>query len=222
MDGLFIRKAIEDDISFLANAIVVAEKSGTDKLGLATLFNLKEAKVRDHLKLILAEDLEGCEFSLSSFLVAEYNGKLIGAMAGWIEQINETMASKFLKANLITYTFDIESVKFMHANMHVVKGIQIERTKNHLQIEYVYVDELYRGQKIAECLLLEHIKRGISENLVLEKVQVHVFNNNFSAQKLYTRMGFEIVNKFISSDNQTLNFLPFNEKLLMEKRINNG
>ena len=84
-----IRRAAIKDMDFLVDTIVAAEKSGTDNFGLAKLFELSEGEMRTYIKAMLEEEIDGCEFSVSSFLVAEVDEKVVAAFAGWIEGQNE-------------------------------------------------------------------------------------------------------------------------------------
>ena len=61
------RKATLNDVDFLVDTIVAAEKSGTDNFGLAKLFELSEDEMRSYIKAMLEEEVDGCEFSVSSF-----------------------------------------------------------------------------------------------------------------------------------------------------------
>ena len=99
-----IRQATLDDVEFLVDTIVAAEKSGTNNLGLAKLFELTESEMRTYIKVMLEEEIDGCEFSVSSFLVAEHKEKVVSAFAGWVEGQNEDgLPSAILKSNLVGY-----------------------------------------------------------------------------------------------------------------------
>ena len=65
-----IRKATLDDVEFIATVIIEAEKSMTNNFGLANFFELSEEDIRKYIIQILEEEVDGCEFSLSSFFVA--------------------------------------------------------------------------------------------------------------------------------------------------------
>ena len=150
-------------------------------------------------------------------LIAEINGHPVAAVGGWIECLVEGIPSKILKSNLIGFIFPKESIKFLQAHADIIEGILIDRENLTLQIEYVYVDSDYRGKRLAEMLIKKHLQNGIDGYPGLSKAQVQVFKNNYSAIKLYERLGFRVVKTFKSSNKRILEFLPFNEKLLMEK-----
>ncbi|MBK6831405.1 MAG: hypothetical protein IPG92_12005 [Flavobacteriales bacterium] len=66
-----IRPAAAGDIPFLADAIMGAEASGTDKPGMAMLFDFSLERARELVLAMLEEEIDGCELSVSSFLVAD-------------------------------------------------------------------------------------------------------------------------------------------------------
>lgn len=215
-----IRKATVEDIKFLVEVIIGAEKSNTDKLSLSTFFNLSESRVGKLLMEILKEEIDGCEFSVSSFLIAEFHGKQAAAVGGWIEAIDNEIPSQTLKSNLIGYFFPGESIRFLQSKSSIIKDIQIKRDSQSLQIEYVYVSQLHRGFKLAEKLINEHIKSAVIRYPAIKKAQVQVFKNNISAIKLYERLDFTTTKEFISDNDCILDYVPYFVKLLMEKKLN--
>jgi len=216
-DEILIRNATATDNSFIAEAMIAAEKSGTEKLGLSTLFNIPEREIKRLLIRCLDEESSGCEFSLNSFLVAEYSGKPVAAAAGWIENFETYNSSRTIKTNLMHFVFPKENILSAHANSNIAKDIMIEREKNTLQIEYVYTHSEYRGKGLAGRLFNKHITVSRAKYPALMKVQVQVFNNNQSAKKAYERFGFKPIKLFTSGNKEILKYLPYNEKLLMEK-----
>jgi len=219
MKDFIIRSATHTDIDFIVETIIQAEKSNTNKLGLSTIFNISEENVRKYLVEILQEDIEGCEFSLNSFLVVDTGMRAVAAIAGWKEQDNEDeLPSAILKSNLIQFVFPKESIVYAGEMKKTIEKIQIERTINAYQIEYVYVDINYRGNHLATILINEHIKKA--KVLNCDVIEVQVFANNKPAINTYQKLGFTIVRKFVSDNNEIFHLLPYNEKLLMQKTIN--
>lgn len=213
-----IRPATMKDADFIIETIVEAEKSGTDKLGLSTLFNLSENQVRQSLLQILSEEIDGCEFSISSFIVAEAGGKPVAAIAGWIEGDNEdNQPSGLLKSNLLGFVLPPESLTFIQRLSSLIEGIQIEREKHTYQIEYVYVSSDFRGKGLVQELLQAHTERA---TIRVSKMQVQAFSNNLAAIKTYEKYGFKIVREFKTTDNDVLNYLPDNKKYLLEINLN--
>lgn len=221
MDNYIIRQAIEADAPFVAEAIISAEKSHSDKLSLASLFDLTESKARSLIIEMLEEEIDGCEFSLSSFLLVEFEKQPIAAVGGWIEQFGGELPSKLLKSNLIGFVYPRESLEAVGAKGELISGLQIERAAESLQIEYVYVNKQHRGKRLAQRLIEAHILRATKIKPDLSKLQVQLFSNNNAAIKLYERSGFSIAQTFSTNNQEVLNYMAYNEKILMEKQLNN-
>lgn len=217
-DNITIRKATINDIDFLVDTIVSAEKSGTDNFGLAKLFDLSENEMRDCIKAMLEEEIDGCEFSISSFIVAETQGEVIAAFAGWNEGKNEDdLASAILKSNLVGYYLPKENVRKSQSKSDIVRPLQIERENGAYQLEYSYTKREYRGQGIMAAIINAHIQQAVADGC--KKMQVHVFNNNPAAIKTYEKMGFEVKKKYESVHPLTSEYFPSNIEMLMEKEI---
>jgi ribosomal protein S18 acetylase RimI-like enzyme len=218
IENYTIRPALLTDIDFIIETIIAAEKGGTDKLSYATLFKLTEEEFKKYIKCILEEDINGCEFSISSFLVIDVLGKPIAAVGGWLEGINEdNLPSAILKSNLVSYHFPKENLLSANTKSNVIKGTQIKRENNTYQIEYVYVDDRYRGQNFAGILIDAHIKR--CKKLGCKIMQVQLSANNKPALTCYQKAGFYTEQIYTSENMEILNYLPFNQKLLMQKII---
>lgn len=213
-----IRRATLEDIPFIIEVIIEAEKSGTDKLGLSTLFDLSEEEVKTCLYSMLEEEISGCEFSIDSFFIAENNQEKIGAVGGWIEGNNDDkLPSAILKANLMSFYVPKENLLKIKEKSDIISGIQIERQEGSYQLEYVYLKPEYRGNGIINSLIEEHVRQAES----CKNMFVQVFANNIKAIHSYEKVGFIISNTFHSSNSQTKDYLPDDTKLLMIKKLNN-
>lgn len=209
-----IRSATLADVPFLVETIVSAEKSNSPRMGLATLFEQSEERTRELIAAMLEEEVDGCEFSVSSFLIAEVAGSPAAAVAGWIEGQEDDMPSGLLKANLIGFTFPAAGVAALREKGPIISGIQIEREKGALQIEYVHVDPEQRGKGLAAALIDAHIAR-----CEVPKVQVQAFADNVVALRLYRKLGFEETRTYTSTHPDTLHYLPHHSKVLLERHI---
>lgn len=218
---IIIRRATINDIDFILDTIVAAEKSGTDNFGLANLFEVSESEMRNYIKGMLEEEVDGCELSLSSFLVAEVEGEVVAAFGGWIEGKNEDeMPSALLKANLINYYLPKEKVLASMEKSDIVKPLQIDREEGAYQLEYSYTKPEYRGKGIMKAIIEQHISEyQATAAMGGGKIQVHVFENNPSAIRTYTKCGFSITKKYESKDGRVLKYFPSNVELLMEKTV---
>ena len=212
-----IRNAIETDIPFLADAVIAGEKGATDKCNFSTLFNLSEDKVKEYIISMFEEEIEGCEFSLSSYFVVEFEGKPVASFGGWIEGFEGEMPSKILKSNLINYTFSKESIDFLKTKAEIVKELIIERTPQTLQFEYLYVSSDHRGKKLPSLLINKIEETALSKDPQLKIAEFQLFSNNVVIVKLFEKHGYKVVRSIKADNLEILNHLPSNEKLIMEK-----
>ena len=217
-ENVIIRRATMDDIDFLVDSIVAAEKSGTDNFGLAKLFEISENEMRYYIKAMLDEEIDGCEFSVSSFLVAEVQGKVVSAFAGWVEgQNDDELPSSIIKSNLISYCLPIENIKCSKNKCDIVRPLQIERDKDAYQLEYSYTLREYRGKGVLGLIMCAHEQEAIVKGV--KKMQVHVFDNNSSAIKSYEKNGFRVKSRFESDNDLTTSYFPSKIELLLEKEL---
>ena len=219
MKEYLIRKATINDTSFLTDVVIAAEKGNSDKLSYSTLFNLSEERVAELIKNMFEEEIDGCEFSISSFIIIEYEEEPVAAFGGWIEGFNNSLPSKILKSNLLSYTFGSDSIEFLKTKSGIIKELVSEREPMALQLEFLYVSENHRGKRLADKLIHELEKNALSEYAGLKKVQVQVFKNNIHAVRVYEKNGFEVAASYKSHNIEVLNYLPFNEKYVMEKKL---
>lgn len=216
MSEVAIRKASAKDIGFLVDTIVAAEKSGTDNFGLAKLFELSEEDMRHLLSEMLEEEIDGCELSVSSFIVADHDGEAMAAFAGWIEGQNEDgLPSSILKSNLIGFVIPKDNLVKSQSKSDIVRPLQIEREVGTYQLEYSYTKPNHRGKDLMGRIIDEHIKLATESNVL--KIQVHVFANNLPAIRTYEKKGFVVTKEFVSNDPLSSQYFPSNKELLMEK-----
>lgn len=214
------RKATIQDVDFLADVIIGAEKSFTNNLGLARFFELSEEKIKELIIAMLEEEVDGCEFSVSSFFIAFYGDKPIGAVGGWLEGYYQGMSSNMLKSNLINYIFPPENVIKAQAKMKIIKEmLQIDRPMGTYQIEYGYVDNDHRGKRITNLLMDMHFANAKKLDPAVTQVQVSCFETNQTSIKMHQKNGFQIIDRFVCDNQEILEYLPFNVKILLEKII---
>jgi hypothetical protein len=219
MSDYIIRNAEKKDIPFIAHAIIAAEKGRSDKLSFSTLFNLSENEVKQLIIVMLEEEVDGCELSLSSFLVIDNNNEAIAACSTWIEGFDGNMPSKILKSNLILNTFGKESIEFFKTKAAIVKDILMEREPMTLQLEYLYISEKHIGKGLDSEFILKSQQKALESFPGLQKIQGQLFKNNIFAIIALRKKNFNIAKSCKSDNDEILNYLPFNEKLLMEKWI---
>ncbi|MBK7123332.1 MAG: GNAT family N-acetyltransferase [Chitinophagaceae bacterium] len=213
-----IRKATIKDVDFLAEVIIGAEKSLTNNLGIANFFELTEEKVKELIIAMLEEEVDGCDFSISSFFIAFYGEKPVGALGGWIEGYFDGMSSNLLKSNLISFNFPKENLQKAQGKMDMIKEmLHIERPMGTYQLEYVYVDSDHRGKRITQQLMDVHLAYAKQMDPNVTKAQLSCFENNESIIRAHERNGYQRIKRYVCDNEDILKYLPFNVKVLLEK-----
>lgn len=218
MDGFIIRQATINDVPFLVDTIIEAEKSGTDILSYSTAFGLTEEESRKYISHMLFEEVDGCELSISSFIVAEKNGQTAAAAAGWIEGI-EGIPSHVLKGNLLHSILPKECIDRMKDRKFIFQDLCIEYKPNTFALGLVYVAPTFRGQNLTNLLIEEKVCQLIQINPRITEMYVQVFGNNLPAIRAYKRANFKVVMISESKNEEILQYLPSNKKLLMKNDL---
>jgi ribosomal protein S18 acetylase RimI-like enzyme len=167
---------------------------------------------------MLLEEIDGCELSISSFLIAEKFGQIAAAICAWIEEI-DGIPSSVLKGNLLSYSLPKKCLENASSFNKLFQALHIEYIPNTIQIGLVYVSSDYRGMNLASKLIDEQIMRLLKIKPNITDAYVQVFANNISAIKAYEKAKFEIVLVKESTDENILNYLPSNKKVLMRKKL---
>lgn len=213
-----IRQAKEEDIPFLVDTIIEAEKSGTEILTYTTVFGLTEAEARGYLEKMLKEEVDGCELSLSGFILAEKNEKILGAVGAWVEGA-EGIPSTILKGNLLRYILPMYCFEKAGALKKIVNDVHIEHIINTIQIGLVYIAPDARGKGLVP-ILIDHRINMLKENFShVKEAYVQVFGNNLPAIRAYEKAGFQTVFRKNASLHETSDFMPHTSKVLMKKNI---
>lgn len=218
-DKFIFRNATINDAPFIVDTIIEAEKSGTDKLSYATIFGLSEEEVRKYLSDMLSEEIDGCELSISSFLIAECNGKTAAALSAWIEGI-EGIPSAVLKGNLLNYVLPKKCIERAMTLNAMIREIHVEYLPNTIQIGAGYVASEFRGNKLLGLLNTEIIRRLLQIKPDILTVWAQIFSCNTPSIKTYEKANFIVVTTKESSNNEILNYLPSNKKIVMKKLLN--
>lgn len=219
MPAFNIRKATVVDIPFLVDTIIEAEKSGTDILTYTTIFGLSEAEARKYIIDMLLEEVDGCELSTSSFLIAQKEGQYAAAVGAWIEGY-EGMSSSVLKGNLLNYTLPKACIEKAISLNKLVKDLHIEYIDNSIQIGLVYVSENFRGLGLANILIEEQLKQLLQIAPGITESYVQVFGNNKAAIKSYEKSRFIFHSERVSENKVIINYFPSGSKVLMRRGLN--
>jgi len=206
------------DVDFLAETIINAEKSNTEKLSYSTIFEISEKKVKEILKTILLSDIPGQELCLSSFLVAEIDGEQAGACAAWIEG-ESGLSSSIIKSNVIYNFFPAENIKKAQEKSYLLKELSLKRKAGTLQLESAWVKEKYKGKGICNKIMLKHISNYSEKNPELKKAQIIMVKANDMALKAHKKLGFKLVSEIKSNDKRILDIFPSDTMILIETDI---
>jgi ribosomal protein S18 acetylase RimI-like enzyme len=211
-----IRKASHNEIPFLVQTIIDAEKSGTNILPYEKIFGLSESETREMLTEILLLNEPNCELSLDAFLVAFLNNKPVGAVSAWIEAL-EGVSSSVIKGNLLRPYLSVKNLMQANNYWQSLQEVHFDISALKIQIGLVYVAEEARGNRLAEVLIknqLQLLSRNINQSTC--DVYIQVYQNNESAIKAYSRVGFEIIETKVNADQNLIGILPDYKKVLMQ------
>ena len=218
MEGLIIRQANINDVPFLVETIIEAEKSGTDILSYSTIFGLTTEEIRKYIADMLLEEIDGCELSISSFMVGEVNRKVVAALSGWVEGANE-MSSSELKGNLLTYVLPKESIKRASAINPLLREVHIDYIQGSIQKGAGYIIEEYRHKNIFGLLTSELINSLVKTNPDVSEIYTQIYGCNTPAIKANEKANFNSVMIKESANKEILRYLPSNKKILMKKEL---
>ncbi len=215
MDNLVIRQAEEKDIDFIIETIIEADKSGSNVISACNILNVNEIEYKDILKNILNDNIEGQEYGLSGFLVAELDNIPIGALGSWIEGA-VGISSYILYSNILLFYLDKGKIPSILEKFKITKELSFRRETGAIQMEYGYVREEFRRRGVYTRLILESIKRYYPENKNIKKAQGICFKDNYKSLNASLKIGFKIIDSKLSENNNIKNIFPYYEKVLLE------
>ena len=216
--GLIIRKAEHSDIPFLVDTIVAAEKSGSDMFSYSTIFEMPETEIRKLLPLILAEDVPGQELCYSSYLIAEVDKKIAGAVGAWVEgEFGQTTSAR--KAMLLNFFFPKENMMKARQKRKYLDQMHFDCDEGALVQDIGLVLPAYRGQGIYQKLMREQIRIHRELKPDLKVSQLHFLKSNIMAFNIYSRLGYVLMKEKKCVDPIVLKWLPSDTQLFMEKTL---
>lgn len=215
---IIVRRALAADIPFLIDAIVAAEKSGTDRVSYCTIFGMSEPELRAMLAEVLEEDVVGQELCVSGFMIAQSAGESVGAACSWVEGA-EGKPSALLKGNLLLHFVGRERIAAASDRLRLVEELNFPRTAGILQVESVYVAESQRGRGLFGRLFDSLQAAARVKWPRTTKAHIALVKNNHAALKAYERAGFVTIAQRQSLAAGVLELLPAASKVLMEKHL---
>jgi len=216
-----IRTATEQDIDFIVETIVMAEKGNGSNISYCALFNINESEFRLLLKQILFEKIDNFEFSLQAYKIAESGGKPVAAYGAWIEE-RDGIPSGLLKISACKSFLKRESLSYYSAIVTIPNEIGFKRTPWTLQFESLYIIDQFRGMRIGQHLAQSLIDELLKDYPQVKTAQLQLIKQNEISLSGQLKFGFEVVEEKSTDNPDIYKFYPGNTRVLMEKKINNG
>lgn len=210
-----IRQATFEDIDFIIETIIEADKGGTNIISACNILNISEQKYKKILTNILTENIEGQEYSLSGFLKAEIDSKPVGALGSWIEGA-AGVSSYILYSNILLNYLEREKIQEVLSKFKITREVSFKREEGAIQFEYGYVKEEFRRRGIYTRLMIESLKKHYLENKSIHKTQGICYRNNYKSVNAALKLGFNIAESKISENEELKKIFPYNEKVLLE------
>ena len=217
-DNFVFRPASAKDIPFLVDTIIEAEKSGTETLTYSTIFGLSESEARFYIARMLEEEVDGCELSVSSFIIAEQESTTAGAVGAWVEG-SEGVPSMMLKGNLLGYVLPSSCLIRASKLNRIINDLHIEYKNNTIQIGLVYVAPDARGRGLVKIMIEKKIELLLIQHPDITEVYIQVFGNNIPAIKSYQKAGFVTALVKDSMLPETRELMPHTSKVLMKLNL---
>ena len=167
MSNYIIREATVDDVDFIVEAIIEAEKSASDVFSYSNI--------------------------LSSYLVAEVANKVVGTVGAWVE--HEETSSSIIKSNLLSYFLPKSSILYASTEAKITSELIIEHIKEALSLAVVYISPEHRGMNLFELLTNEHIDRNAGVNELAIQVMSNNYYAIRSYERYGFRKSFVIRSK---------------------------
>lgn len=213
-----VRHAIKKDIPFLIQSIINADKSSTDICSYCKLIEIEELELVIALKKIFDEEIDGCEFSLTAFIVVVYSGEPIAACASWIEA-EEGMPSWQIRMAALRSFVPAEKLQNLTRKAEVCNTLLIKRSVGTLQIESVFIHPNHRGKELLAKMIDFHVNEKLVKTNDVFFLELLTYNSNLSAEKAYTKFGFVKVEETTSNHSQINQYYPSNGMTRWQKLV---
>ncbi|MCL5029597.1 MAG: hypothetical protein M1480_11355 [Bacteroidetes bacterium] len=214
IENLSIRQATFEDINFIIETIIEADKSSTDKISICNIFSLTKDEYKELLRNILLSGFENNEFSLKGFLIIKNKSNKFGALCSWVEGI-DGIANNIISSNLILSFINRERLNNIKENMHLANSLSLDREQNVIQFEYGYVIENQRRKKIFTTLIVESIRKHFNSGHQA-KVQTILYRDNYKSFLAFEKLGFKVKAERKNEDSDIYKIFSYNSKVLME------
>lgn len=203
-----IRSAQKSDISFIVDAIMEIEKRA-DANTYSNLFSVDHETAKNYLhRFFLDQENLGTELSLNTFIIAEINGEQAGCSALIFTDHDYYIS----KSEVFPIHLKTEDLQQFLENARMLPDHKKESQKKYF-VEYVFVNEKFRGKGIAAKMIEYHIAK-----IADLEIFINVFENNEGAYKTYKKLGFSDFQK-IKIDTVENKIYPAEYKIMMSRKI---
>lgn len=132
-NGIIIRKAVQEDIPFLVEIILLAETSGKELTTYKNMFLLPDHELKKNFEVVLDNEEMGHGLTYRSFLVAEFEGEKAAAACGYIE--GEFGSSNHLMTGALINGFGTDLVVAAYQRNSKYKEVKFDKTLGTLQFD---------------------------------------------------------------------------------------
>lgn len=180
-----VRPAQKDDVSFIADVIIMAGRSQA-KIGLwDAAFPESEKDRKDKIELLLQTPTVST-FHYSQFYIAEVNGKAACGMCGY--QVKPGSGKNLIYA-FREMGFDKNQINDVLVNMAPFSTCYPDTPEDAWIVECVATMPEFRKKGIADYLLRHVIDKGREQGF--KKFQITVVIGNVAAKNAYLKAGFK-------------------------------
>lgn len=208
--AISFRPASADDLEFVIDCIVAAERSGQPRSLYERLFDLDETGLRALLREVCAEDLGGSELSVSSFLLATEEGRAIAGIARWVEA-GDGPPSHLVRGTLLSHALGPRWAAAV-PRLRLVGQVDIPRAEGALQIESVHIAPSHRGRRVAAAL----IERALDEAGSALSQILSLIDNTASA-RAFTAAGYREARRAESASPEVKMLLGSSGRILWQR-----
>jgi GNAT superfamily N-acetyltransferase len=188
--GLSIVEATVDHSQFLARAILAASRSQLDRGPFDIAFQIDETELLDILEwTVLSDHVSNCHFS--KFLVAEIDGKPIGALAAFdpgeagLLPLGAALADAYSGLG-----YDEAGLPAAMARIEAMNTCLPPAKQGTWIIEWVAVEPPHRGLGVCGQLMERILAMGADRGL--RRAQISTYIGNDSATAAYEKAGFQV------------------------------
>ncbi|MGD0947505.1 MAG: hypothetical protein ABSA52_08745 [Candidatus Binatia bacterium] len=215
--GLSFRQGTLQDVDFITQAILEAERSGTPRAMYESVFGLSEPEVRALLRAILDQDVPVCELCCGSFVLACDGPTPVGALATWVE--GEEGPSNLLRATLLVEQLGTTRWAQAQAPLRLVAEVDIPRQAGTLQIESIFVPAAQRGRRITGAMIAYALAECRRTHPTVRRAQVLTVLENVASGNALRHAGFAVKSRASSQNPELGRWFPGSGRLLWERDL---